>query len=89
MPLLICPNCNVGMTQASRAGIEIDICPQCRGVWLDRGELEKLLEPARSEFREEMPRSPRQDYHRDDHDDHRDERGQYGRRRNSIFDIFD
>lgn len=47
MPLLICPNCSVGMTQVHRSGIELDICPQCRGVWLDRGELEKLLQPLR------------------------------------------
>lgn len=47
MPLLICPNCNLGMTQVQRSGVEIDICPQCRGVWLDRGELEKLLQPLR------------------------------------------
>lgn len=47
MPLLVCPNCNVGMTQVQRSGVELDVCPQCRGVWLDRGELEKLLQPLR------------------------------------------
>ncbi|MGE5476437.1 MAG: zf-TFIIB domain-containing protein [Bacteroidales bacterium] len=47
MPLLVCPNCNVGMTQVHRSGVELDVCPQCRGVWLDRGELEKLLQPLR------------------------------------------
>lgn len=94
MPLLICPNCNVGMTQANRSGVEIDICPQCRGVWLDRGELEKLLEPIRAETRQEMPAGPREDYRRDygdrhGHDDLHGEHGQHGRRRNSILDIFD
>ncbi|KIM00181.1 hypothetical protein CCC_02969 [Paramagnetospirillum magnetotacticum MS-1] len=49
MPLLVCPNCNVGMTNVLRSGVEIDICPQCRGVWLDRGELEKLLQPLRED----------------------------------------
>lgn len=43
MPLLMCPNCSVGMQEVGRNGAQIDICPQCRGVWLDRGELEKLL----------------------------------------------
>lgn len=43
MPLLTCPNDNVAMTAVKREGVEIDMCPQCRGVWLDRGELEKLL----------------------------------------------
>jgi len=43
MPLLMCPNCQEGMREVDRNGIRIDICPQCRGVWLDRGELELLL----------------------------------------------
>lgn len=60
MPLLVCPNCNVGMTNIQRSGIEIDICPQCRGVWLDRGELEKLLQPVRDYVSETPPPSPAQ-----------------------------
>lgn len=43
MPLIMCPNCQAGMQQINRDAVQIDICPQCRGVWLDRGELEKLL----------------------------------------------
>ena len=43
MPLLICPNDGSGMQEVNRNGIQIDICPECRGVWLDRGELERLL----------------------------------------------
>ena len=39
-----CPNCNVALTMADRNGIEIDYCPDCRGVWLDRGELDKIIE---------------------------------------------
>ncbi len=39
-----CPSCGVGLVMADRQGIEIDYCPQCRGVWLDRGELDKLIE---------------------------------------------
>jgi Zn-finger nucleic acid-binding protein len=82
------------MTQANRQGVEIDICPQCRGVWLDRGELEKLLAPLRSE-------APTDDFYRrdnghryDEHDDHHDRHGhddhRYGRHgRRSILDIFD
>lgn len=57
MALLICPNCNVGMTQVTRSGIEIDMCPKCRSVWLDRGELEKLLQPLRDEPASETPHS--------------------------------
>lgn len=43
MPLLMCPNCNSEMREVTRHGVQIDMCPQCRGVWLDRGELEKLM----------------------------------------------
>ena len=40
-----CPHCNdVTLTMSERQGVEIDYCPQCRGVWLDRGELDKLIE---------------------------------------------
>jgi len=42
-----CPVCKtVNLTMAERSGIEIDYCPQCRGVWLDRGELDKIIERA-------------------------------------------
>lgn len=47
MPLLMCPNDNSPMQEINRNGVMIDSCPQCRGVWMDRGELEKLLELAR------------------------------------------
>ncbi|MBK7988428.1 MAG: zf-TFIIB domain-containing protein [Ignavibacteria bacterium] len=39
-----CPNCNVSLLMTDRNGIEIDYCPECRGVWLDRGELDKIIE---------------------------------------------
>ena len=39
-----CPHCNIALVMTDRSGIEIDYCPQCRGVWLDRGELDKIIE---------------------------------------------
>lgn len=39
-----CPVCRVPLAMSDRQGIEIDYCPQCRGVWLDRGELDKIVE---------------------------------------------
>ena len=39
-----CPVCRVPLVMSERQGVEIDYCPQCRGVWLDRGELDKILE---------------------------------------------
>ncbi|MDF2475326.1 MAG: hypothetical protein K0S24_809 [Sphingobacterium sp.] len=41
-----CPNCNETLLMTERHRIEIDYCPSCRGVWLDKGELDKLLEQA-------------------------------------------
>ena len=39
-----CPICTVALIATERQGIEIDHCPRCRGVWLDRGELDKIVE---------------------------------------------
>ena len=40
-----CPICdNVDLVMSEKQGVEIDYCPRCRGVWLDRGELDKILE---------------------------------------------
>jgi uncharacterized protein len=41
-----CPNCNETLLMSERMGVEIDYCPKCRGVWLDKGELDKLLDIA-------------------------------------------
>lgn len=49
-----CPTCTtVNLVMSERQGIEIDYCPECRGVWLDRGELDKIIE--RSQPRESAP----------------------------------
>jgi Zn-finger nucleic acid-binding protein len=42
-----CPTCtDTALVMTDRQGVEIDYCPQCRGVWLDRGELDKLIDRA-------------------------------------------
>ncbi|MDH6181194.1 Zn-finger nucleic acid-binding protein [Microbacteriaceae bacterium SG_E_30_P1] len=41
-----CPNDNTTLTMSERSGVEIDYCPECRGVWLDRGELDKIIDRA-------------------------------------------
>jgi len=46
---LPCPVCRVDLVMSERQGIEIDYCPECRGVWLDRGELDKIIERAAAE----------------------------------------
>lgn len=39
-----CPVCDSSLQMTERSGVEIDYCPKCRGVWLDRGELDKIIE---------------------------------------------
>jgi Zn-finger nucleic acid-binding protein len=95
MPLLLCPNDNASMTTVQRSGVSFDMCPTCRGVWLDRGEMEKLLEAERTSGGPQDDHRPRREEHRPEHrperyrddDDHK-YRGGY-RKRSSIFDIFD
>jgi uncharacterized protein len=44
-----CPTDGATLVMSERSGIEIDYCPTCRGVWLDRGELDKLIERSASQ----------------------------------------
>jgi uncharacterized protein len=97
MPLLTCPNDGAGMQEVNRNGVLIDVCPQCRGVWLDRGELEKLLsymqEGERDEYRSEDRRDDykRDEYKRERYDDDRydDDYKYRGKKKRSLFDFFD
>ena len=54
MPLFLCPNDNSQMQKVSREGVDIDICPSCKGVWLDRGELDKLLTQERADSEKQL-----------------------------------
>lgn len=62
MPLLMCPNDNAAMQTLDRDGVQFDMCPTCRGVWLDRGELEKLMASAAEEGRVSTPQASPQAY---------------------------
>ncbi|WP_292289728.1 zf-TFIIB domain-containing protein [Marivita sp.] len=70
-----CPIDGTELVIAERSGVEIDYCPQCRGVWLDRGELDKIIDrsadftPAPSPPQHALPRDP---------DEYGDQRGQRG-----------
>ncbi|MEJ6781023.1 TFIIB-type zinc ribbon-containing protein [Aminobacter sp. Piv2-1] len=75
-----CPVCRVNLVMSDRQGIEIDYCPQCRGVWLDRGELDKIIEASvrsNSGYADDgRSRHSREAEHRRDSDHgHRDDRG--------------
>ena len=53
-----CPTDSATLVMSERSGVEIDYCPECRGVWLDRGELDKILERAEKEFASVAPAQP-------------------------------
>jgi hypothetical protein len=52
---MACPIDGATLVMTERAGIEIDYCPTCRGVWLDRGELDKIIERAAGEAAPQAP----------------------------------
>lgn len=96
MPLLMCPNDNSPMQEIDRNGVLIDVCPQCRGVWMDRGELEKLLELVGSRSSGERtphrpePRHERQRYESPRYDDREGyEKRKKRKKRFELFDFFD
>jgi Zn-finger nucleic acid-binding protein len=89
-----CPVDSADLVMSERQGIEIDYCPRCRGVWLDRGELDKIIERAAPQGEPARP----QDYGRDrDHDrDYRPDREHRGhpdqkryKKKSLLGDIFD
>ncbi len=55
---MTCPHCDVPLVMSERQGIEIDYCPTCRGIWLDRGELDKILERASADMAPAAPQPP-------------------------------
>ena len=64
-----CPVCmNVDLLMTERSTVEIDYCPQCRGVWLDRGELDKIIErsshtaPSSKSYEKEVRHAPKEEY---------------------------
>jgi Zn-finger nucleic acid-binding protein len=81
-----CPVDNTDLTISDRQGVEIDFCPQCRGVWLDRGELDKILERSSTFTRrddDDDPRGRGRNRRDDDDDDEGGIGGFFGR----LFDF--
>lgn len=94
-----CPADGETLIMADRSGVEIDYCPKCRGVWLDRGELDKIIDrsasvlPAPALHPEAHPPEHFRDEgrFRDRHDDDDDWKYKKGKRRRESFlsDLFD
>ena len=90
-----CPVCSVDLTMSERQGIEIDYCPQCRGVWLDRGELDKIIERSQAMPAEAHPdrrdiREDKRHYEDKHHEGEHDKYGHKGHKRKSFLsELFD
>lgn len=95
-----CPACpETDLVMTDRQGVEIDYCPKCRGVWLDRGELDKIIERSTpSPVSQPLPgnRSDSHGYSQEysKHDDHHDEHGKYDqhgqpRKKSWLSEMFD
>ncbi len=99
-----CPVCkDVTLVMSERQRVEIDFCPECRGVWLDRGELDKIIELSVQTTAQEEPRRESRDSrdHSQDYDRHHDRRhddrdrdydrhdDRKYRKRSFLMDLFD
>lgn len=100
-----CPVCSVALTMTDRQGVEIDYCPKCRGVWLDRGELDKIIERSSgaveqhqpdTRFQERDNYSKERDHYPKHHDDHsykKHDEHSYGHKKKKkegfLSDLFD
>ena len=83
------PNDNTTLLITERNGIEIDYCPECRGVWLDRGELDKLIERTGQGEQRPTYRDDYQDKHDDYHENRHDGHHKKHKRENPLADFFD
>lgn len=92
-----CPICEIDLVMTERQSVEIDYCPKCRGIWLDRGELDKIIEKSSSENQPtyNAPREAQAIFRENSHNDHRDNHDShnnyYGghKKKGLLGDIFD
>ena len=81
-----CPVDGAVLEMSERQGVEIDYCPTCRGVWLDRGELDKVIERSDSWS---PPPEPRRDDRRDDRYDERSAAPYKKKKRSFLSELFE
>ncbi|MGR3495373.1 zf-TFIIB domain-containing protein [Citreimonas sp.] len=90
-----CPIDGTQLVMTDRSGVEIDYCPQCRGVWLDRGELDKIIERASAELAP-PPRAPaprgydQRGYDQRSYDQRRSDSGYHKKKKGGLLgELFD
>jgi uncharacterized protein len=81
--LMRCPSCEELLVMSDRQGIEIDYCPKCRGVWLDRGELDKIIERSTQSQSSEKYVEPKLHYKNGHNHEH------YRKKKGFLGDLFD
>lgn len=93
---MLCPVCNIELLLSEKQGIEIDYCPKCRGIWLDRGELDKIIEKNNGtremEGRRERVMGEMQhgdDHYREKNYHHDDYKHNKYRKKSLLSDLFD
>lgn len=100
-----CPNCEETLVMTERQGVEIDYCPKCRGVWLDRGELDKIIDKSLSQestgsnrdFNQQQPEQypqqrPQDPYYKGQQDPyykHNDPYYKHKKKKGFLGDLFD
>ncbi|MCX6159033.1 MAG: zf-TFIIB domain-containing protein [Ignavibacteriae bacterium] len=88
-----CPICKeINLVISTRDGVEIDYCPECRGIWLDRGELDKIIEASQKyEKNNQQYQKSYSENHQDNKHNYSDEKQHDGRYKKKSFlgDMFD
>ncbi len=88
---MMCPVCREPLVMSERQNIEIDYCPDCRGIWLDRGELDKIIERSVQPETIARPDDDREYRKKNKHRDDRYRGGHHGRgsrRKSWLEEIF-
>lgn len=85
-----CPKCNTTLLITDKQNIEIDYCPDCRGIWLDRGELDKIIERSADHYsRKENYESDTKKYGYNKYDDDYYKRNPHQKKKSFLNDLFD
>lgn len=82
-----CPTDKTDLVMSERQGVEIDYCPKCRGVWLDRGELDKIIERSTTQVASQSPQEPSND--KEDKQGNNQEYPRKKRKESFLGDLFD
>lgn len=88
-PTMKCPIDGAQLLMTERQGVEIDYCPQCRGVWLDRGEIDKIIERTMTQGGAPEGRDAPREYRGGDEHRYGDKYGEKRRKRGFLGELFD